>query len=72
MKPVILVSSVLLIYLSAGCSSNSNDQDSAESADESQSVFQTQIDALDKAKGLEQDMKNAFEQRDREMEDQTR
>lgn len=71
MKQIILVSSVLLIYLLAGCSSDSDDQGSAPSAGESQSVFQGQINALDKAKGLEQDMNSAFEQRHREMEDQS-
>ena len=71
MKPNILVSSVLMIYLLPGCSSDSGEQGSATPTGESQSVFQDQINALDKAKGLEQDMNNAFDQRHREMDNQS-
>ena len=72
MKSSILVSSVLLIYLLPGCSSDSEEQASPGSTGgSSQPVFQDQINALDKAKGLEQDMNKAFEQRTQEMESQT-
>jgi hypothetical protein len=70
MKSIILVLSVLLIYLLPGCSPNSEEQTPAQEAGEPQHIFKDQVKALDKAKGLEQDMNKAFEQRNNEMDDQ--
>jgi hypothetical protein len=70
MKSIILVSGVLLIYALSGCSPNNDDRTRTSETAEPQHIFKDQVNALDKAKGLEQDMNKAFEQRNLEMEDQ--
>ena len=71
MKSIILALSVLLIYLLPGCTPNNDEQTSTQEAGEPQHVFKDQVKALDKAKGLEQDMNKAFEQRNSEIDAQT-
>ncbi len=70
MKSITLVSSVLLIYLLPGCSPGSDEQAPTRKAGEPQHIFEDQVNSLDKAKGLEQNMNKAFERRNQEMDDQ--
>jgi hypothetical protein len=70
MKPAILALGVLLIYWLAGCSPNSDEKAPAVDKQAPQHIFKDQVNALDKAKGFEQDMNKAFEQRNMEMDEQ--
>ena len=70
MKPAILVLSVLLINLLPGCSPSGDGQTPTQKAAEPQHIFKDQVNALEKAKGLEQGMNKAFEERNQQMDDQ--
>lgn len=70
MKSTILVISVLLIYLLPGCSPGGDESTPVQKTGEPEHIFKDQVDALEKAKGLEQDMSKAFEQRNQEIDDQ--
>ena len=71
MKSSILVLGVLLIYTLQGCSPSGDESTPTPGAGEPQHVWKDQVKALDKAKGLEQDMNKAFEQRNQEIDQQT-
>jgi len=73
MKSSILVLGVLLIYTLQGCSPSGDESTPTPTpgAGEPQHVWKDQVKALDKAKGLEQDMNKAFEQRNQEIDQQT-
>jgi hypothetical protein len=71
MKSSILVLGVLLNYTLQGCSPGGDEPAPTPGAGEPQHVWKDQVKALDKAKGLEQDMNKAFEQRNQEIDQQT-
>jgi len=69
MNSAILALGVLLICCLAGCSPNSDEKASAVVKQEPQHIFKDQVNALDKAKGLEQDMDKTYERRNMEMDE---
>ncbi len=70
MKLKTLVLSGLMMGVLQACSPGSDESVATEANEEPQHVWKDQVKALDKAKNLEQEMNEAFEQRSREMEKQ--
>jgi ABC-type sulfate transport system substrate-binding protein len=64
-----LAINVLLIFLLSGCSGKDPD-DQAGAAGEPQHVWKEQVKALDKARGLEQEMNAAYKKKAQQIEQQ--
>jgi hypothetical protein len=67
-----LAINVLLIFLLSGCSGKDPDDRARAAAGEPQHVWKERVKALDKARGLEQEMNAAYKKKAQQVEQQAR